>query len=75
VRYSCIYWISHLCEINSSPQCRPELCDGGTVHMFVQDHFIHWLEALSLMKSVSDGMLAIAELKDLLKVSIWDDIS
>jgi DNA replication protein DnaC len=69
IRYSCLHWINHLCEIPSSLYDKVGLCDGETIHMFLQEHFLHWLEALSLLRSMPNGVLAIAKLENLLRVS------
>jgi hypothetical protein len=45
------------------------LYDNGTINVFLRKHFLHWLEALSLIKGISDGVLAIAKLIGLLTVS------
>ena len=47
------------------------LYDNGTIDVFLRKHFLHWLEALSLIKGISDGVLAIAKLIDLLTVSYY----
>jgi hypothetical protein len=69
VRYSCTSWVGHLCEMDGNPGRRRELCDGGMVHMFVQNHFLHWLEALSLMGNMSDGAVMLRDLESMLTVS------
>lgn len=68
VRYSCVSWIDHLCELDSSSHYQDELRDGGAIHIFLQEHFLHWLEALSLLGSMPNGVLAIAKLENLLRV-------
>ena len=54
-RYSCIYWVDHLC--NSDPKSSANhgvgLQDGGAVHKFIRKKYLYWLEALSLCKSMS----------------------
>ena len=70
IRYACIYWVDHLCEIKSSHD-EVGLYDNGTIDVFLRKHFLHWLEALSLIKCISDGVLAIAKLIDLLTVSYY----
>ena len=70
IRYACVYWIDHLCEIKSGHN-RVGLCDNGTIDVFLQEHFLHWLEALSLLKRMSEGVLSMAKLTDLLKVSYY----
>jgi WD40 repeat protein len=37
------------------------LYDNGTIDLFLRKHFLHWLEALSLMKSMSIGVSVIEE--------------
>ena len=68
IRYACVYWVDHLCEIKSSHD-EVGLYDNGTIDVFLRKHFLHWLEALSFIKGISDGALAIAKLIDLLMVS------
>ncbi|QYT06072.1 hypothetical protein H0G86_012939 [Trichoderma simmonsii] len=67
VRYSCVYWIDHLCDGNIGHNMKDALQEGGLVDMFLRHHFLHWLEALSLLHCMSEGALAIARLKDLLE--------
>ncbi|KAF8535913.1 vegetative incompatibility protein HET-E-1 [Trichophaea hybrida] len=51
VQYACRYWVNHLRRSNF------KLCDNDQVHTFLQTHFLHWLEALSLMGKMPDGVL------------------
>ncbi|KKO98596.1 hypothetical protein THAR02_09295 [Trichoderma harzianum] len=67
VRYSCVYWIDHLCDGNIGHNMKDALQVGGLVDMFLCHHFLHWLEALSLLHCVPEGVLAIARLTDLLE--------
>ncbi|KAL6810020.1 hypothetical protein J3E69DRAFT_179767 [Trichoderma sp. SZMC 28015] len=70
VRYSCVYWIDHLCDGNighNMKDAKDALQEGGLVDMFLRHHFLHWLEALSLLHCMSEGVLAIARLTDLLE--------
>ena len=70
IRYACVYWVDHLCEIKSSHN-KVGLYDNGTIDVFLRKHFLYWLEALSLIKGISDGVLAIAKLIGLLTVSYY----
>jgi hypothetical protein len=69
-RYSCIYWVNHLCAWNSSSRAEygADLRDGGAVEMFVRKKYLYWLEALSLCRSISDGVVSMAKLEALLRV-------
>jgi hypothetical protein len=63
VQYACLYWVQHLQKSGA------QLHDNDQVHSFLQRHFLHWLEALSLMQSLSGGVVMIRTLGNLLAVS------
>jgi len=63
VQYACLYWIQHL--QNSGAQ----LYDNDQIHQFLQEHLLHWLEALGWMRKVSKGIHAIASLESIAAVS------
>jgi hypothetical protein len=65
-RYSCIYWIDH-CNWNLSSSANPSiyLRDRGAVYEFIRKKYLYWLEALSLCRSILEGVLAIAKLNAL----------
>ncbi|KAH8653982.1 hypothetical protein BGZ60DRAFT_473175 [Tricladium varicosporioides] len=42
------------------------LSDNGIVHVFLKEYFLYWIEALSLLKSVISGILAIYKLENFL---------
>jgi hypothetical protein len=62
VQYACLHWISHL------QKSETQLYDNGQVHQFLQDHLLHWLEALGWMKMLSEGIHAITILESMLLV-------
>jgi hypothetical protein len=70
VRYSCIYWVDHLRDFDSSRNAKDELQDGGAVDKFLRQKYIYWLEALSFLRSMSEGVLLMAKLEGLLQVSL-----
>ena len=69
-RYSCIYWVDHLCDSNavSLASHAEDLQDGGVVDVFIREKYLYWLEALSLCKSVLKGVVLIAKLRSLVQV-------
>ena len=69
-RYSCIYWVNHLCAWNSksSKEHGVDLRDGGAVETFVRKKYLYWLEALSLCKGISDNVVSMTKLEALLQV-------
>ncbi len=76
VRYSSIYWIDHLTEtVNLSEIVTASgeemaLSDGGTILSFFEEHFLHWLESLALLRKLADGLLSIRKLLHLLQVCL-----
>ena len=55
VQYACCYWIGHL------QRGGIKLCDNGLVHKFLREHFLHWLETLSLIGKVSEGVSMVID--------------
>jgi hypothetical protein len=66
-RYACVYWVNHLedsgCESENSLEY------SRYVDEFLQQKYLHWLEALSILGSVSEGIAAMLKLEGLLQVS------
>ena len=71
-RYSCIYWVDHLCDSNavSLASHAEDLQDGGVVDVFIKEKYLYWLEALGLCKSVSKGVVTMAKLRSLVQVCL-----
>ncbi|KAM3561797.1 hypothetical protein ARSEF4850_003030 [Beauveria asiatica] len=63
MRYACKYWVSHMAQSNERIQ------DGDVIHQFLRRHFLHWLEALSLMGIISESITMIQTLRSLVNVS------
>ena len=65
LQYACEYWVQHLQRSGA------QLYDNDQAHTFLQKHFLHWLEALSLMQSMSRAVAMIRTLEKLLAVSFY----
>jgi archaellum biogenesis ATPase FlaH len=63
LQYSCRYWIYHL-QQSEGHVPEPE------VFSFLEKHFLHWLEALSLMDAISEAVGLIDMLQRALSVSL-----
>jgi len=63
VQYACRYWLDHWRLGN------PEEEDIKTIRQFLEQHFLHWLEGLSLIGEVSNGAQMIMALEEILSVS------
>ncbi|KAK4112497.1 NACHT-domain-containing protein [Canariomyces notabilis] len=66
-RYACVYWVDHLYNWQSSKNTNhPDVFqDGGVIDKFLRQHYLHWLEALSLCRSMSQGVLSMAKLESI----------
>jgi hypothetical protein len=65
VQYACSYWVYHLEQSGS------QISDQGSVDIFLSDHFLHWLEALSLMGRLHESIAMISTLRNLTDVSFY----
>jgi hypothetical protein len=69
-RYSCVYWIDHLCD--SKPASRADSGSGlqvaGVVDGFLRTKYLYWLEGLSLCKSIAKGVVSMVKLRHLVEV-------
>ncbi|KAH7114689.1 NACHT domain-containing protein [Dactylonectria macrodidyma] len=70
-RYSCIYWVDHLNDAISHRTSTPinDLHDNGTVYEFLSKKYLYWLEALSLLRGMPEGVVAMTRLETLLEES------
>jgi hypothetical protein len=68
VRYSCVYWAEHLCACSGNARQVNDLRDGGPIDYFVRRKYLYWLEALSLCRSMSDGVVSMVKLEALMEV-------
>ncbi|KAI5460978.1 WD40-repeat-containing domain protein [Mariannaea sp. PMI_226] len=64
IRYSCVHWVDHLDNLNNTQNItdKKDLQDGGIVHEFIRNKYLYWLESLSLLRSMSDGVMAVQKL-------------
>ncbi|KAK4163559.1 vegetative incompatibility protein HET-E-1 [Cladorrhinum sp. PSN259] len=65
VQYACQYWVYHL----KKSKCGVR--DGDQAHRFLELHLLHWLEALSLLGRIPEGMGMV---KDLLALADHVDV-
>jgi len=71
-RYSCIYWVDHFYDWSSNACTKQDeinLQDKGAIENFISKKYLYWLEALSLCRCMSDGVILIAKLEALLQVN------
>jgi len=63
IHYACRYWFHHFQLAN------PIQDDMDRIQRFLEQDFLHWLEALSLIREASNGVLMVIGLEVTLKVS------
>ncbi|KAF5658363.1 G-protein beta WD-40 repeat-containing protein [Fusarium heterosporum] len=61
LQYACVYWVHHL-QASGRPL-------DNRVYSFLSKHFLHWLEAVSLLGQVPYGINAISIINELAKGS------
>lgn len=64
VQYACLYWVNHI-------QQAKMVVNDGNIYGFLQEHFLHWLEVLSLTGRASESLSIIKVLQSVPKVSIY----
>ncbi|KAM6513282.1 hypothetical protein FALCPG4_015725 [Fusarium falciforme] len=69
VQYACLHWVYHI------QQARDRVSDGELVHHFLTRHFLHWIEALSLMGRASESIGIIKTLQSLLNPEASVEVS
>ncbi|PSN61266.1 WD40 repeat-like protein [Corynespora cassiicola Philippines] len=63
LQYACRYWVDHL----EHGQC--SVRDGEATDEFLREHFLHWLEAMSLMKETNRCVRLVVKLRSLVELS------
>jgi len=66
LKYSCIYWASHLTEIQA-----PTLKLVDALLEFLQHHLLHWIECLSVLGELQTGLKSLGNVTTVLSVSSW----
>ncbi|KAJ4177379.1 hypothetical protein NW755_013888, partial [Fusarium falciforme] len=61
LQYACLYWVHHQTKIDFEPN------DSQEIYGFLTTHFLHWLEALSLMGRAREGLDSLRSLVDWLE--------
>ncbi|KAI1603621.1 AAA-16 multi-domain protein [Pyrenophora tritici-repentis] len=67
LQYACRYWVDHL------KQGGQGMADGDATHLFLQKHFLHWLEAMSLIRESSRCVDLLNSLQALASVRSLQD--
>jgi hypothetical protein len=63
VQYACRYWVYHV------EHSKDTIIDQDQTYRFLEEHFFHWLEALSIMGNMSEAIALVSTLQKLAAVS------
>ncbi|KAF3807865.1 Vegetative incompatibility protein HET-E-1 [Colletotrichum gloeosporioides] len=63
LKYACVHWVDHLSKCDFSNHMK----DNGAAHQFLQDRFLYWAEAMSLLRHIPQAIKAIQELQKLVE--------
>ena len=66
VEYACIFWIEHLCAIQEGHPSVITYLD-----VFVNQHLLHWIEAMSILKESRKAIRLLDNLLVWMKVRFW----
>jgi hypothetical protein len=70
-RYPCIYWIDHFCDFKCKALAHSATDqDARTIDTFLRQKYLYWLEALSLCRSITKGVVSMSKLWDLVQVQL-----
>ncbi|EPS43385.1 hypothetical protein H072_2594 [Dactylellina haptotyla CBS 200.50] len=69
LQYACLYWVHHITQGGER-----QLIDGGQSHGFLQEHLLHWLEAVSLLGSLTETLSMIDALAAVVEVENGKDM-
>ena len=64
LEYACLYWVYHLRHSGR------RITDSNELYIFLYTHFLHWIESLSWMRKISEGILAISSLEAQIPASL-----
>ncbi|KAE8347505.1 hypothetical protein BDV24DRAFT_157794 [Aspergillus arachidicola] len=63
VRYACVYWVDHIVSCGNIEDIKKAIAEEGLVDSFIQQSYLHWLEAMSILKSIPSGISSMQKLE------------
>ena len=71
IGYSCVFWVDHLLENSEVSDCRRGFANDDAVFSFFKEKLLCWLESLSLLRAVPEGLRSIQRLLHVAQVRSW----
>ncbi|KAJ5334876.1 hypothetical protein N7452_007279 [Penicillium brevicompactum] len=66
--YACVHWVDHLLLCNRIEGTQKDLQEGGLVESFLCQDYLHWLEAMSIIRSLPAGIVSLKKLEKSLQI-------
>ncbi|KAB8210315.1 hypothetical protein BDV34DRAFT_209706 [Aspergillus parasiticus] len=63
VRYACVHWVDHIVSCGNIEDIKKAIAEKGLVDSFLQQSYLHWLEAMSILKSIPSGISSMQKLE------------
>ncbi|SCO88782.1 related to vegetatible incompatibility protein HET-E-1 [Fusarium oxysporum] len=75
VGYACVYWVDHFCAwLLTDNQHQNNLC-YTMITQFLENKYLYWLEAMSLLRCTSEAIKAMQRLEDKLGDRVSDELN
>lgn len=68
IEYACVFWVDHLQDSGFNQIDETGISVGWSIETFLQQKYLQWIEALSILKSLSYGISAMLKLVCLVQV-------
>ncbi|KAK7980895.1 hypothetical protein PG989_013352 [Apiospora arundinis] len=62
IRYSCVHWVNHFLDASKTPDRNDGVHGDELADRFLRGKGLYWIESLSLLRSMSEGMLGLQKL-------------
>ncbi|KAK9860505.1 WD40 repeat-like protein [Penicillium brevicompactum] len=69
VRYACVHWVDHLLLCNRL-DTKKDLQEEGLVESFLSQDYLHWLEAMSIIRRLPVGIASLRRLEESIQAQI-----
>lgn len=63
LEYACLYWVQHATAESLESDTTEE------IHSFLRQHFLHWIELITLVGRLTEGVPLLTKLQDCVQVS------
>ncbi|KAJ5163094.1 HET-domain-containing protein [Penicillium coprophilum] len=68
-QYPCLYWVDHFKDSHVTDYALDEAQEGESVEYCLKHNFLCWIETISLLRGVSEGIAAMIKLDNIFQVS------